>query len=71
VKCLSLLLLFATATAFTSCTTLANRRDLFRFGKGNGPWTQEYREMHRKPTVSEWKEQRRQWKEYERWKQRQ
>jgi hypothetical protein len=28
-----------TAFCFSSCTTLANRRDLYRPNKANGPWT--------------------------------
>jgi hypothetical protein len=28
-----------TVFAFSSCTTLANRRDLSRPDKANGPWT--------------------------------
>jgi hypothetical protein len=34
------------AITFTSCTTLANRRDLYSPAKGSGPYTQKLKKMN-------------------------
>jgi len=35
------------AATFSSCTTLANRRDLYKPGKPNGPWTKREKQVNR------------------------
>jgi hypothetical protein len=38
-------LLLISAFVFSSCSTLSNRRDLYRQDKANGPWTQKLHKM--------------------------
>jgi hypothetical protein len=45
VKPLALLLLAALLPLTTSCTTLANRRDLYKTKKQQGPYTEELRQV--------------------------
>jgi hypothetical protein len=44
VKLFAALVLIA-AFVFSSCTTLTNRRDLYRPNKANGPWTKKLEKM--------------------------
>ena len=51
------------AFLFSSCTTLSNRRDLYHYSKGSGPWTRKLVQMERRLTLNEWRDQRRAYKE--------
>jgi len=35
------------AATFSSCTTLSNRRDVYKPGKPNGPWTKREKQVNK------------------------